>query len=91
MRKNKRRAEADTVNQYSHFAIEESDVIRPQSDVDTRQWKLLRRLRLPDKFNDPQKGTIKRAMVMLWRMLTLYPNRGDVGLLIKKSKVIGTR
>lgn len=32
------------MNQYSHFAIEETDVIRPQSDVDANQWKLLRRL-----------------------------------------------
>ena len=52
------------MNQYTHFAIEESDVIRPQSEVDPVQWKLLRRLRLPDKFNDPQKGKIKRAVVM---------------------------
>ena len=52
------------VNQYSHFAIKKSDVIRPQSEVDANQWKLLRRLRLPDNFNDPQDGTIKRSIVI---------------------------
>ena len=49
------------MNQYSHFAIEEADVIRPQTEVGTDQWKLLRGLRLPDRFNDPQKEPIKRA------------------------------
>ncbi len=52
------------MNQYSHFAFEKSDVIQPQAEVNANQWKLLRRLRLPDKFNDPQKGTTKRAMVI---------------------------
>ena len=52
------------MNQYSHFAIKKSDVIRPQSEVDANQWKLLRRLRLPDNFNDPHDGTIKRSIVI---------------------------
>ncbi len=60
------------MNQYSHFAIEGSDVIRPQSDVDANQWKLLRPLRLPDKFNDPQMGTIKRAMVSKGKPIFLF-------------------
>ncbi len=52
------------MNQYSHFAIEESDVTRPQPEVDSSEWRLLRRLRVPDRFNDPQGGTIKRALVV---------------------------
>ena len=52
------------MNQYSHFAIENTDVIRSQADVDVNQWKLLRRLRLPEKFNDPQKGPTKQAIII---------------------------
>ncbi len=52
------------MNQYSHFAIEEADIIRPQAPVDPAEWWLLRRLRIPDRFNDPQGGTIKRALVI---------------------------
>lgn len=36
-------------NQYSHFVIKEGDVIRPQTEVDPDQWRLLRRLRVPDR------------------------------------------
>ncbi len=66
------------MNQYSHFAIEKSDVIRPQSEVDANQWKLLRRLRLPDKFNDPKEGTIKRAMVIDVETTGLSTENDDV-------------
>jgi hypothetical protein len=52
------------MNQYRHFATEEADIIRSQVSVDPSEWKLLRRLRLPDRFNDPQGGTIKRALVI---------------------------
>ena len=52
------------MNQYDHFAIEESDVIRSPASVDPAEWRLLRRLRVPDRFNDPQGGTVKRALVV---------------------------
>ena len=52
------------MNQFTHFAIEEEDIIRPQAGVDPTQWRMLRRLRVPDRFNDPQGGTIKRALVI---------------------------
>jgi len=66
------------MNRYSHFAIEESDVIRPHSEVDPNQWKLLRRLRLPDEFNDPQKGLIKRAVVIDVETTGLSTENDDV-------------
>jgi DNA polymerase-3 subunit epsilon len=52
------------VNQYSHFAIEEEDVIRPQASAQPADWRLLRRLRLPERFNDPQHRTVKRAVAL---------------------------
>ncbi len=52
------------MNQYNPFAIEVSDVIRPQTEIDANDWKLLRRLQLPERFNDPRGGLIKRAVVV---------------------------
>ena len=50
------------MNQYSHFAVEEAEIIRQPATVDPSDWRLLRRLRIPDRFNDPQGGTDKQAM-----------------------------
>ncbi len=66
------------MNQYSHFAIEKSDVILPQAEVDADQWRLLRRLRLPDRFNDPKEGTIRRAMVIDIESTGLSTENDDV-------------
>ncbi|MCZ6771251.1 MAG: exonuclease domain-containing protein [Proteobacteria bacterium] len=66
------------MNNYSHFAIEEGDVIRPQVSVDPVQWRLLRRLRIPDRFNDPQSGTIKRALVIDVETTGLSTENDDV-------------
>ena len=66
------------MNQYSHFAIEEADIIRPQAPVDPDQWRLLRRLRMPDRFNDLQGGTIKRAVVIDVESTGLSTENDDV-------------
>lgn len=66
------------MNQYSQFAIEEGDVIRPQAEADPDQWRLLRRLRVPDKYNDPQKGPIKRATVIDVESTGLSTENDDV-------------
>ena len=52
------------MNQYNHFAIEEADVIRTDALADSAQWRLLRRLQVPDRFNDSLGGTTKRAVVV---------------------------
>lgn len=52
------------MNQYSHFAIAEEDIVRSQASANPAEWRLLRRLHLPDRFNDPQGGTIKRALAI---------------------------
>ena len=36
-------------NHYSDFVIKPGDVIRPQTEVDPDQRRLLRRLRVPDR------------------------------------------
>ena len=52
------------MNQYSHFAVGEADLIRPDTHADPANWRLIRRLQTPDRYNDPQGGTIKRALVI---------------------------
>jgi DNA polymerase III subunit epsilon len=52
------------MNQYSYFAVEESEIVQQSVAADPSDWRLLRRLQIPDRFNDPQGGTIKKAMVI---------------------------
>ena len=66
------------MNQYSHFAINEADILRDRTAIDLAQWRLLRRLRLPDKFNDPQGGLIKRAVVIDIESTGLSTENDDV-------------
>jgi DNA polymerase-3 subunit epsilon len=66
------------MNQYTHFAIEEGDVIGPQALENASEWRLLRRLCLPDKFNDPQGGVIRRALVIDVEATGLSTERDDV-------------
>jgi len=66
------------MNQYSHFAIEEGDLISPEASVDRTEWRLLRHLRLPDKFNDAKGGTIKHAVVVDVETTGLSTENDDV-------------
>jgi DNA polymerase III subunit epsilon len=52
------------MNQYSHFAVEEADLIRADSQAEAENWRLIRRLKTPDMYNDPRDGKIKRALVI---------------------------
>jgi hypothetical protein len=51
------------MNQYSHFAVEEAEIIQQSAAVDPSDWRLLRRLQIPDRFNDPQGGTVKGVVM----------------------------
>ena len=66
------------MNQHSHFAIEEAKIIRQDTPVDPGQWRLIRRLRIPDKFNDPQGGTVKQALVVDVETTGLSTENDDV-------------
>lgn len=66
------------MNQYNHFAIEKSDVIRTHASVEPAQWRLLRRLDIPNRFNDPQGGPTKRAMVIDVETTGLSTENDDV-------------
>lgn len=66
------------MNQYSHFAIEESDLISAGASANRTDWRLLRRLRVPDKFNDSEAGVIKRALVVDVETTGLSTENDDV-------------
>mgnify|MGYP003627461943 CR=1 FL=1 len=66
------------MNQYSHFLIEGAAVIRPQVAADPGEWRLLRRLHLPDKFNDPQGGVVRRAVIVDVETTGLSAENDDV-------------
>lgn len=53
-----------TVTDHSIFAIEAAQIIRDDASADSGQWRLLRRLKLPDRINEPCGGTVKQAVVL---------------------------
>jgi DNA polymerase-3 subunit epsilon len=66
------------MNQYSHFAVDEADLIRPDTHADRANWRLIRRLQTPDRYNDPQGGTVKRALVIDVETTGLSTENDDV-------------
>jgi DNA polymerase III subunit epsilon len=52
------------MNQYPPFAHDESEIVAPHGSVNRSDWRLLRRLQIPDKFNDPDGGFVKRGLVV---------------------------
>jgi len=66
------------MNEYSHFALDECEVSRSQSAATIGQWRLLRCLRLPERFNDPTDGLIKRAVVVDVEATSLSTENDDV-------------
>jgi len=66
------------MNQYSQFAIEEAELIRPDTQADPANWRLIRRLQMPDRFNDPQGGAVKRALVIDVETTGLSTENDDV-------------
>ena len=52
------------MNQYRHLSFKDSDIICSETAVDANDWRLLGRLNLPDRFNNPQDGAVRRAVVV---------------------------
>jgi DNA polymerase-3 subunit epsilon len=52
------------MNQFNPFVFEEDDLVTPLATANRSEWRLLRRLHMPEKFNEPQAGEIKRALVV---------------------------
>lgn len=52
------------MNDHSHFSIATEDVMQSGSKASKDDWRLLLRLALPRRLNNPRGGTIKRALVL---------------------------
>lgn len=52
------------MNDHSHFSIATEDVMQSGAQASKDDWRLLRRLALPRRLNDPRGGAIKRALVL---------------------------
>ena len=52
------------MNDHTHFAIAAEDVLMPASRDRADDWRLLRRLALPVRMNNPRGGAINRAIVL---------------------------
>ncbi|AWZ20543.1 DNA polymerase III subunit epsilon [Roseovarius sp. TM1035] len=52
------------MNDYSLFAIDEKHVVQPAAHECEDDWRLLRRLALPRRLNNPHGGTVKHALVL---------------------------
>ena len=53
-----------TVTNYSIFAVETDQIVREDVSSNAEQWRLLRRLKLPDRINDPLGGAVKKAVIL---------------------------
>tara|TARA_B100002051_G_C16643729_1_gene590039 strand:+ start:242 stop:1171 length:930 start_codon:yes stop_codon:yes gene_type:complete len=52
------------MNQFSPFGVEEGEVIQARAMADQSEWRLLRRLHMPEKFNEAPVGDVRRALVV---------------------------
>lgn len=52
------------MNQHSHFAIEQSEVVSSKAKDSHSDWRLLRRLKLPQVLNDPGSEPTVRAIYL---------------------------
>lgn len=66
------------MNQYSHFEIEEADIIAATASGHSDQWRLLRRLCMPNRFNDPVGTDIRRGLVVDVETTGLSTENDDV-------------
>ena len=52
------------MNEFPNFGFDTSTVIPNNFAIPSDQWKLLRRLEIPNKFNQSDGRTIKRGLVL---------------------------
>jgi DNA polymerase-3 subunit epsilon len=66
------------MNQYQHFAIMEDAVIRDGLKVPRDQWRLLRKLKVPARFNDSSGEVSLRGIVIDVEATGLAPEKDEV-------------
>ena len=50
------------MNKYKHYKNELKEIVN--TDINKSEWKLIRKLHLPKKYNDPSDGEIKKGIVL---------------------------
>ena len=50
------------MNKYKHYKNELKEIVN--TDINISEWKLIRKLHLPEKYNDPSGGEIKKGIVL---------------------------
>ena len=50
------------MNKYKHYKNELKEIVN--TDINKSEWKLIRKLHLPKKYNDPSGGEIKKGIVL---------------------------
>ncbi len=52
------------MNDFANFEFEINAVVGPDSSIPNDRWRLLRRLHIPDQYNNPRWETLKRGLVI---------------------------
>lgn len=60
------------------FALDEEDLVTPLALSERQEWRLLRRLHIPDRFNDDGTGDIRSALVVDVETTGLSTENDDV-------------
>ena len=50
------------MNKYKHYKNDLKEIVN--TDINISEWKLIRKLHLPEKYNDPSGGEIKKGIVL---------------------------
>ena len=65
-------------NEFPNFDFEVSDIIKPNNGILEEDWKVLRRLKIPDMFNQPSSSKVKRGVVLDVEATGLSLEKDDV-------------
>ena len=52
------------MNDFANFEFDVDAIVQQRSTVPPENWRILRRLHIPERFNNPRGGTIKRGLVL---------------------------
>ena len=52
------------MNEFDQYSFGFDEVIKADAEVPVRDWRLLRRLKIPDRFNNVRGQTVKRGLVL---------------------------
>jgi len=52
------------MNDFANFEFDIDAVVSPESSIPNENWRMLRRLHIPDRFNNPRGETLKHGLVI---------------------------